>query len=382
MPTSAPSRPDDGTIVGRHGRLSVDGNRVVDESGETVQLRGMSLFWSMWMPQYYNADTVQWLVDDWGITLIRAAMGIEHGGGYLEDNSANVQMVETVVEAAIAAGIYVIIDWHDHNAENHLTESKAFFATMAEKYGGYANVIFEVYNEPEYQDWASTIKPYHEELVSTIRTYTTSLVILGSRTWSQRVDEASLDPVAGDNLAYTIHFYAGTSAHQQPLRDVATTALNNGIALFATEWGTCESSGDGQYNFVEAQAWLDFLQARGISDANWAVSDKEEACSALRPGASGSGGWGLAELTDSGIFLRASLRGETVPPTPAPAPTPVSCSSNTQSCKTTLCCQDSARSCYEKDASWASCREGCTPGIYEHDPPEYQTPWTCVLLGN
>ena len=36
---------------------------------------------------------------------------------------------------------------------------------------------------------------------------------------------------------------------------------------------------------------LDFFGRLNISDANWAVSDKQEACSALLPGASGEGGW-------------------------------------------------------------------------------------------
>merc|ERR1712241_390336 len=45
-----------------------------------------------------------------------------------------------------------------------------------------------------------------------------------------------------------------------------------------------------------------------IGDANWAVSDKSEACSALQPGASGNGGW--SQLTDSGRFVRGSIRGD------------------------------------------------------------------------
>ena len=36
---------------------------------------------------------------------------------------------------------------------------------------------------------------------------------------------------------------------------------------------------------------LDFFERLNFSDANWAVSDKQEACSALLPGASGEGGW-------------------------------------------------------------------------------------------
>src|SRR4051812_38066252 len=49
--------PDGPGPVGRHGALRVAGNRIVDASGEPLQLRGMSLFWSQWS-QYYAPGTV------------------------------------------------------------------------------------------------------------------------------------------------------------------------------------------------------------------------------------------------------------------------------------------------------------------------------------
>ncbi len=40
------------TPVERHGQLQVQGKGIVDQRGEPVVLRGMSLFWSQWQPQY------------------------------------------------------------------------------------------------------------------------------------------------------------------------------------------------------------------------------------------------------------------------------------------------------------------------------------------
>ncbi len=54
------------TPVETHGRLRVEGNQIVGEHGEPVQLMGMSHYWSVWGPQkYYNKDVVIWLVEDW-----------------------------------------------------------------------------------------------------------------------------------------------------------------------------------------------------------------------------------------------------------------------------------------------------------------------------
>src|SRR5690606_30454744 len=106
-------------------------------------------------------------------------------------------------------------------------------------------------------------------------------------------------------IAYTLHFYAGT--HKQWLRDKATTAMNNGIALFVTEWGTVNADGDGGVDTSETNTWLNFLKTNGISHANWALNDKVEGASALAAGASANGGWSTAELTASGNLVRNAI---------------------------------------------------------------------------
>ncbi|MGB2821174.1 MAG: cellulase family glycosylhydrolase, partial [Phycisphaerae bacterium] len=88
-----------GSIVGKHGQLRVEGNRIVDKNGKPVALHGMSLFWSQWMGQYYNAEAVKWLRDDWGCTVVRAAMAVE-SGGYLRNPKREKQKVIEVIQAA------------------------------------------------------------------------------------------------------------------------------------------------------------------------------------------------------------------------------------------------------------------------------------------
>lgn len=38
------------------------------------------------------------------------------------------------------------------------------------------------------------------------------------------------------------------------------------------------------------------------------------------------------------------------------------CSTDTEDCRSTECCVDEQKTCYEKDSSWAGCRSSCTPG--------------------
>merc|ERR1719189_3483206 len=76
------------------------------------------------------------------------------------------------------------------------------------------------------------------------------------------------NPVAGSNLAYTIHFYA--QIHKGELRNKVSGALNRGCAIFCSEWGT----GFDFLDLGSAQEWLDFFGPTMISSANWGVYDK------------------------------------------------------------------------------------------------------------
>jgi endoglucanase len=93
-----------------YGQLSVKGTKIIGANGQEVALHGMSLFWSQWDVGsiFYNRETVQAVKCSWNSNLIRAAMGVEEGG-YLTDPATNKQRLETVVQAAIDLGIYVII---------------------------------------------------------------------------------------------------------------------------------------------------------------------------------------------------------------------------------------------------------------------------------
>ncbi|MGK3996536.1 glycoside hydrolase family 5 protein [Sorangium sp. So ce1024] len=309
--TSTGTGPVAGTPVERHGRLQVRGNRVVDEYGAELQLKGMSLFWSVWEGEkFYNASAVNTLVDDWDVSVIRAAMTVSASGlGYLHNAAAEKQKVRTIVNAAIARGIYVIVDWHDHDATltSHKDAAKRFFREIATEYGDEPGVIFEVYNEPDNESW-DQVKSYAEEVIGEIRgAGSDNLVIVGTPTWSQDVDVAARNPITRySNIAYTLHFYAST--HKAWLRSKASSAMAAGLPLFVTEWGTCSASGDGALDLGEAQAWLDFLSANNISWLNWSIVDKAESCAALRPGASTGGPWNDGQLTDSGRWVKAKIQ--------------------------------------------------------------------------
>ena len=290
------------TIVEHFGQLQTQGNQIVDRNSKPVTLYGMSLFWSQWAPQFYNKKCIQWLRDDWKCSIIRAALAVENDG-YLDHSIEEQIKIQTVVQACIDLGIYVIIDWHSHHAENQLAEAKTFFKQMARNYGKYPNVIYEIYNEPLNVSWNQVIKPYAEAVIAEIRSEDPdNLIVVGTPTWSQDVDVAAHDPIDDVNVAYTLHFYSGT--HRESLRNKASEALAKNIPLFVTEWGVSAADASGSIDYVETAHWLNYLDAHGLSWCNWSVADKEETTSIVKPGADAGGNWSEDDLTEAGRFIK------------------------------------------------------------------------------
>jgi len=303
------------TVVERFGQLRVEGTKLLAEDGRQIQLRGISSHGLQWAGKYANEDVIRWLRDDWNMQVWRAAMYLGEGGYILQRSLKN--LVIDSVEAAINLGLYVIIDWHVHlDQDPNLYKNHAidFFTEMAQRYGSYPNIIYEICNEPNgpHVTWNEVVRPYAEELIAVIRQYDpNNIIIVGTPTWSQDVDIAALNPLEGNNIMYTLHFYAGT--HGQELRDKAKLAIERGLPLFVTECGTSQATGGNGVFEKEFLVWLSFLKKHQISWVNWSLTNKGEDSGLLILNADreGKGGWTDRELSQSGKFIRKILRNET-----------------------------------------------------------------------
>ena len=297
-------------VVEKNGRLRTEGNRIVGDHGKPVAVHGMSHFWSQWEGEFYTEETVNWLVKDWKVTLTRAALGVHDGElGYQQQPAQEIAKIKRVVNAAIANDIYVLIDWHDHHAEDNIEDAIAFFSQMAQTYGAYAHVIYEIYNEPLKVSWSQTVKPYAERVIAAIRQHDPdNLIVVGTPYWAQRVDKAAADPIADPNVAYGLHFYA--ASHKADLRKRAIKALDLGAALMVTEWGTMEASGEGDIDYESVAKWRELMRKHHLSSTTWAVSNKDESAGIVKPHLSKLSGWAQDELTENGNFMRRLLRGE------------------------------------------------------------------------
>jgi endoglucanase/cellulose 1,4-beta-cellobiosidase len=303
----------DTTIVSINGDLSVKGNQIVNNKGEIVSFAGNSLFWSNDYYRgngFYNKNVIKQLKNDWNSKIIRIPMTADPDihDSYIFDKKTNQTKLEIVVDACIDLGLYVIIDWHSHKAEDNEKEAIEFFTKMATKYGKHPNIIYEIYNEPLKVSWDTVIKPYAQKVIAAIRKIDSdNIIVVGTPKWSQDVDIASENPIKGyKNIAYTFHFYA--ASHKQWLMNKAQKALDNGVALIVTEWGSVLADGGGEPDSDSTKKWMEFMRKNNLTHCNWSINNKDEGASALKPRANISGNWSEKDLTESGKLAKGYIK--------------------------------------------------------------------------
>lgn len=310
----APEDPKGTTPVEAHGQLSVKGTQLVDKNGNSYQLRGMSTHGITWFPDFVNENAFRTLRDDWNTNVVRIAMYIDEWGNgqcYMQNKDGSRQMLEKGVDICIKLGMYVIIDWHVLNPgdpSKYTNEAIEFFDYISKKYADYPNILYEICNEPNSgAGWSNNIKPYSEKVIPVIRKNDKdAVIIVGTPTWSQDIDQALADPLDFDNIMYALHFYAAT--HTDWLRERAEKCVNSGLPIFVSEFGCCSADGGGSNDFGQAEKWLNLLDKYNISYCNWALANKQETCSAFKPSASANGNWSDSELSEVGAWIRKWFR--------------------------------------------------------------------------
>ena len=301
------------TPLGKHGKLHVEGTKLTDEHGQPVILRGASTHGMHWgeMTPFVNKEAFQNLRDEWGVDMIRLVSYVTQGG-YTEGSQDTLDTcIQNGVSYADELGMYAIIDWHIHNEDPNTKKSEAlsFFDTYSKKYADHDNIIYEICNEPTGTPWTQ-IKPYAQEVVNTIRANDPdAIIVVGTNTWSQDVDEVATTgggKINDANVMYTIHFYSGS--HSKDIRSKVTTALNAGTPVFCTEFGICDASGNGGFDIDEADRWIDYFEENGISYCCWSLCNKNESASMISPQCSQKSGWVNGDLGATGAWLVNTYR--------------------------------------------------------------------------
>lgn len=149
--------------------LHVEANRILDEKGQPVRLRGVNVASLEWSSdgEGHVLETARVAVQDWKANLIRLPLSQDRWFGKAPEQSdqgiAYRRLVRRVVDLCAANRCYVLLDlhWNDagvwgQNIGQHVMpdmNSVEFWQSCAREYRNNPAVLFDLYNEPHDTTW-------------------------------------------------------------------------------------------------------------------------------------------------------------------------------------------------------------------------------------
>lgn len=295
-------RPTPGLVP---GWIGVSGRCLVDESGRSVALRGVSIPDPEHLETKRGAGTSRRLmrqaVTEFGATVLRLPIHKGDGTtiGLARDPEAYAETyLDPLVDEAARLGVYVVLDLH--LIADFLPEREYVFAAwdlLAARYGQRSNVIFELFNEPiGPEDWSIWVDEVAAPALRRIRTSAPkTLVIVGGPHWSVKMRGALEMPLTDGPVAYTAHVYPEI---KESLWRAEYEPLLAKYPVFVTEWGfdrqsvyplrgTLSGFGKPFAEWLDTYdlswtAWLfDNQWAETMFDAEWRLKGGEDAMGEL-----------------------------------------------------------------------------------------------------
>lgn len=310
-----------GKGVSAHGALSVNGPTLTGAKGEAVVLRGASSHGIAWYPRYLNGRAMN-TMKAYGANVQRLAMYTETDQGYLQDPDQNLNYLYMGMESAMAADLYVIVDWHileDGNPNDHIKEAISFFDEVSRRYGNNPAILYEICNEPNGDtDWED-IKNYAAQVIPVIRANAPdSVVLVGTPNYCTDFTGPIEAPLNFQNIMYTMHRYIDVSEPKPCENWNLESAVNQRLPVFVSEWGTAVGEqayfANGEFDSAQktyqenAQPFLDYMEEHQISWTAWSLSNKNEAHSMIKNSCEKYSGWIREDLTAFGRLIFSNFK--------------------------------------------------------------------------
>jgi hypothetical protein len=303
--------------------VSVEGNRFVDESGQTVVFRGVSLSDPDRLERLgrWNQETFE-AAAGWGMNIVRLPV---HPAAWRErGQDAYLQLLDQGIEWAADLGMYVIIDWHtignlrtelfQHPMYNTTrTETFRFWKTIAARYRDNPVVAFyELFNEPTRYNgtlgrisWAQH-KELMEEIIEIIYAHDRSVIpLVAGFNWAFDLTEAGEDPIELPGVAYVTHPYPQKRSRPWEEKWEADFGfMADTYPVMATELGFMAEEDRGAHipvigDETYGEAIIGYFEKKGISWVAW-VFDPDWSPQLIT-------GWDF-EPTRQGRFFRGKFR--------------------------------------------------------------------------
>ena len=286
------------------GMLYVEGPQIYDGSGHPLILRGAMIESSFaylhpWQNGQnplvvLNAPTFHAMAQQWYMNAVRINIS-----QWVYDSNPSVYLtrLDTAIQEANAAGLYVILDFHDnpqsgaqHPYDDGMLHkiSLAWWQTMAQHYLNNPMILFDLINEPGYTSWNVWLNGNGGDVVgmkaviAAIRsTGAKQLIVLepGGAGGGKSAEEggwASFDPrtISDPSIVYSKHAYDGVITGNPTIWDRQWGALLHTHPIYYGEWAVLPTSRvitqcKGLTSINADAITRAFLNYLGQRNANW-----------------------------------------------------------------------------------------------------------------
>jgi len=246
-------------------KFHVEGNKIVDESGKEVVLRGLTPIDPVTLA--YNNKNNRFIpfteeifkrMSEWDAQIIRLPISPSNWRKYGKEEVF--KAIDKSIEWSAKYGMYVYIDFHgigfppteEYKDEWSKTTKKEILEFWDETSKYYKDnnlvVFYELFNEPAFSgkyppteesletDWIEW-KEFVEKVIDVIRKNDPdSVIIVGGLVWAHDISFAEKNPIERENIVYAVHPYPGTLDYPKTW-DETFGKIQKKYPVYVTEFG-------------------------------------------------------------------------------------------------------------------------------------------------
>jgi len=221
-------------------KLTIAGNKLVNEQGQQVRLKGLNPIDPVIHKYRGDSGSPDWhknffdTMRTWGANVIR--LSVHPAVWQYHGDTDTFAALDEALSWCKDNDMYAIIDFHSigfptrevykddidstygNKYQTTSVNVKIFWQRISERYRGQEVVAaYELFNEPTISpnggaaggpaEWLE-FKSFAEEIITDIRNNDSqTIVLVGGLNWAYDLSHVALNPVSGNNIAYTVHPY-------------------------------------------------------------------------------------------------------------------------------------------------------------------------------
>jgi aryl-phospho-beta-D-glucosidase BglC (GH1 family) len=295
------------TLSGNLTRLHAEGNRILNQAGQPILLRGVNRSGLEYSEPDHDSfasaagmtgHEFRWIAWNWKANIFRIPFNQKWALNGCGEKSAEdyLRDMDRIITWAARSGAYTLLDLQCLDVERNFGPPRQFvpplpdldtprlWAMLAERYADEPAVMFDILNEPHdrleddpYPLWRpdgtqyapdfrrvsmTEWRPWAELLVDTIREHApASLIFVSGTNWGYDLRGFPLDR---PNLVYSTHVYPNKGTQW----DMAFGNLSRFVPVFAAEFGGWDDDLDW------GNRLLQYFDRHQIGWTAWSWSDK------------------------------------------------------------------------------------------------------------